>query len=111
LPPVQLARFADAASLRGAYGGERYGRAALARVPPGALVVTSYFETYFTLVALQRTAGERPDVTVVDRNLLSHPYAPAASARLHPGLDLRAELARPDRPVFVELAANLDPDP
>jgi hypothetical protein len=129
LPPAQLVRFADAASLRGARGSEPYGEAALAAVPAGALVVTSYFETYFTLVALQRTAGARPDVTVVDRNLQTHPFAPAAAARLHPGVDLDAALApqgapsmrpasrattdlagRAGRPVFVELAANLAAD-
>jgi hypothetical protein len=112
LAPAQLVRFADAASLRGAYGGERYGRAALEPVPPDAIVITSYYETYFTLVALQRIAGARPDVTVIDRNLLTHPYAPAAAARIHPDVDVAAALAHPGpRPVFVELAANLAPDP
>src|SRR5262249_34544286 len=112
LAPVQVARFADVASLRGAAGGERYAEAALAPAPAGALVVTSYFETTFLLVAAQRVLGERPDVTVIDRNLQTHPFAPAAAARLHPGGDLRAALAgRADRPVLVELAPNLAPDP
>jgi hypothetical protein len=105
-------------SLRGAYAAEGYGRAVLDALPPRTLLLTSYNETTFIVWAL---AGERPDVTVVDRNFLTHPYAAEVVKRRHPDLAglLDAPLrggaptpiaALPERPVAFELAMDLEPD-
>jgi hypothetical protein len=102
---------------RRAYAAEDHGRLLLA-LPPRTLVVTSYFETTFQLLALQHVFGERPDISVIDRGLLTHPFAIDAARRIHPDLDwLLATLAggklpaASDRPIAVELAPNLRPDP
>jgi hypothetical protein len=106
-------------SRRGADAAEAHAHLLLAPLPPRSLAITSYFETSFLLGAAQAVLGERPDVTVVDRNLLSHPHAVAAARRRHPDLAwilgdrlARGKLpARSDRPIAVELAPNLPFDP
>ena len=120
-PAIQLARFGAQSSYRGGEAADRYARAVIA-APPGALVITSYYETHFLAVAAQRIEGERPDVTVVDRNLLTQPYARAAAHRRFPSLAalLDAPLVggQPTplaallhgRPVAMELAPNFAPD-
>jgi len=102
---------------RRAYAAEDHGRLLLA-LPPRTLVVTSYFETTFQLLALQHVFGDRPDIAVIDRGLLTHPFAIDAARRIHPDLDwLLATLAggklpaASDRPIAVELAPNLRADP
>jgi hypothetical protein len=124
LPAVQLARFAGPASFRGGEAADAYARAAVS-APSRAVVVTSYFETHFLAVAAQRLEGERPDVTVIDRNLLTQPYAPAAARRRFPDLARLVDapllggrptpvdaLASLGRPVAMELAVNFaDDDP
>ncbi len=114
LPAVQLVRFAADVSQRGAGAAEAYGRALLEPLPPRTLLVTSYFETTFQLRGLQELLGERPDVAIVDRKLLEHPYAPAAVARRLP--ELASHIARNlqgplSRPVLHELAPDLTGDP
>jgi len=105
-------------TLRGAYAAETYGRAVLEPLPPRALLVTSFNETTFILWSL---AGERPDVTVLDRNFLTHPYAAEVARRRHPELaglidaPLRGGAptpiaALPARPIAFELAMNFDAD-
>ena len=122
VPAAQLWRFGGAVSYRGGEAADSYARAVVA-VPPNALVVTSYYETHFLGVAAQRLEGERPDVTIIDRNLLTHPYAPAAARRRNAELVALidaplvggrrtpvAALAAVGRPVGLELAPNLDAD-
>lgn len=105
-------------ALRGAYAAEGYGRAVLDPLPPRALLLTSFNETTFILWSL---AGERPDVTIVDRNFLTHPYAAEVVKRRHPDLaplvdaPLRGGAptpvgALPARPIAFELAMDLQPD-
>src|SRR5262249_50681472 len=90
-------------------------------LPPRALVVTSYYETTFQLRGAQILERLRPDVYIVDRNLLTHPYS-AVSVRLRlpelaPVLDAglrRLPLPALDalgRPVFLELAPTPAEDP
>lgn len=124
LPAVQLGRFAGPVSFRGGEAADLYARAAVA-APSRAVVITSYFETHFLAVAAQRLEGERPDVTVIDRNLLTQPYAPEAARRRLPDLARLvdapllgglptpvAALAALGRPVAMELAINFaDDDP
>ncbi|HKA90196.1 MAG TPA: DUF2723 domain-containing protein [Haliangiales bacterium] len=105
-------------SLRGAYAAEGYGRAVLDPLPPRTLLLTSFNETTFILWSL---AGERPDVTIVDRNFLTHPFAADVVKRRHPELAalLDAPLrggaptpvaALPARPIAFELAMDFAPD-
>jgi len=120
LPGVQVIRNAGAASYRDGEAADTFARAVVA-APADALVVTSYYETHFLAVAAQRLEGERPDVTVIDRNLLTQPYAPAAARRRHPELAALidaplvgglptpvAALATLRRPVALEPPMNLD---
>jgi hypothetical protein len=123
MPGVQAARFGGAVSLRGAYASESYARAVVDPAPPGSLLVTGYHETQFLLWALRAIEGARPDVTLIDRNYLTHPFAPAQAKRRLPSLaplidaPLRGGLPTPvralrsiagERPVAIELTFNLD---
>jgi Protein of unknown function (DUF2723) len=104
-------------------GAEDWAHAVLDPLPPRTLVVTSYNETTFLAWALLAVEGARPDLTVVDRNLMTHVGMTETTVRRHPELTalLRAplrggfplpiaELDRlvDSRPVAVELAVNLE---
>jgi hypothetical protein len=58
--------------LRDHWAAEETGRQILDQ-PPGALLLTSYFETLFNVWALQETADLRPDLLVLHRNFLATP--------------------------------------
>jgi hypothetical protein len=58
--------------LRGHWAAEETGRAQLA-APPGALLVTSFFETIFDAWALRVTADLRPDLSLLHRHFLGQP--------------------------------------
>jgi hypothetical protein len=104
-------------------GAEEWAHAVLDPLPPRTLLVTSYNETTFLLWGLAAVENLRPDVTVVDRNLLTHEGMAGTWGRREPEL-LRlldaplvgglptpvAELDRlaAARPVAFELAVNLD---
>lgn len=51
------------------------GRALLAEVPPGGVLVSSHFETTFLLWYQRVVEGARPDVVLLPRNFLSQPGA------------------------------------
>lgn len=51
-----------------------HGLAALERLPPGAHLVLSGNDSTFILQYLQAVEGRRPDVTVLPRALLTHPW-------------------------------------
>jgi uncharacterized protein (DUF2062 family) len=115
---LPLWNLAHPVSLRGAYAAEGYARAVLGPLPPRTLLLTSFNETTFLVWALQ---AERPDVTVIDRNFLTHPYAAEVQKRRHPELAplLDAPLRGgeptpvallPPRPVAFELAMDFLPD-
>ncbi len=118
---------ACAASRRSEYAADRWAHELLAPLPPGALLVSTYFETTFQLAALRVVEQARPDIALVDRGTLGHPGFAEASQRRHPELatllagganaplrvgqplpivDLAAVAAQ--RPIFIELAPDLD---
>ncbi len=120
-----FARTAPEASHRGAYAGEAWGRAVLEGLPPGTLLVTGYHETLFQVWALRAVEDSRPDVALLDRNYLTHPFAPAQARRRNPELaalidaPLRGGSPTPvaalagvtrARPVAFELSFNLAGD-
>ena len=98
-------------------------RAELEDLPPRALLVASYYQTEFRTLAMRAVEETRPDVTVLERGLLTLPGAREAALARHP--DLAALLAAPlaadaptplaelarvaaARPVLVELDPDLD---
>ncbi len=105
-----------------AYAADEIARLSIAELPPGSLLLTSYFQTSFRTSALRTVEGARPDVAVIDRSFLSYPghaqaaierypeLAPLIDAGLGPGrpspLDVLSKLAQ-ERAVFVELHSNL----
>jgi hypothetical protein len=110
-------------SLGAAHASDDLSRAEIERLPPRALLVTSYFQTSYRSLALRALEEARPDVTVLHRGMLTLPGAAAAVERRHPELAalVRAPLAagRPTpvrelaavartRPVLVELDPDLD---
>jgi len=104
LPPLQAARFARAASLRGGEASDRYARQLVAPLTPRAVLVTSYFESAFLLWELAVVDGERPDVAHLDRSFLTYPGARATARRRWP--DLAALVDAPlDPAALAALAA------
>jgi hypothetical protein len=94
------------------------------RLPPRALLVTSYFQTSYRALAMRALEGARPDVAVLHRGMLTLPGAREEAARRSPELAalVRAPLAAgwptpvgelgavaATRPVFIELDPDLDP--
>lgn len=98
-------------------------RSELESLPPRALLIASYYQTEFRTLAMRAVEETRPDVTVLDRGLLTLPGAREAALARHPDLarligaplaadaptpigELAREAAR--RPVLVELDPDLD---
>jgi hypothetical protein len=54
------------------WSAEESARQLMRQQPPGALLLTSHFETIFNLWALRVASDLRPDVEVVHRNFLQH---------------------------------------
>ncbi|MCC6746865.1 MAG: DUF2723 domain-containing protein [Deltaproteobacteria bacterium] len=122
LPLYQAWAHLPASDLRQHWAAEETGRALL-EVPPGSLVVTSYFENVFNLWALRATADLRPDVGLLHRSFLGQPgHLELLAAREPELLPLARSWPRPDavraddlaalartRPVLVEHDFNLDP--
>ena len=125
-PVIAAARVATGwpdAALTAAYASDDLARAEIERLPPRALLVTSYFQTGHRALALRAVESTRPDVTVLHRGMLTLPGAAEDAERRHPDLAalVRAPLAagRPtplaelarvaeSRPVLVELDPDLD---
>ncbi|GAB4558304.1 MAG: hypothetical protein Tsb0020_03180 [Haliangiales bacterium] len=123
LTPWQLARVWPEANLADARASDAVGAWQLDSLPPQSLLLSAYYETRFQLWALQTIDGARPDVTILDRSLLTYPGMEAAARRAHPELaalidaPLRAGSPAPvealralaeSRPVRVELHLNLE---
>lgn len=72
LPALQLAVNEPRCSLAQHWAAEETGRAVLEQ-PPGALLITSYFQTVFQVWSLQATADLRPDVEQLHRNFITQP--------------------------------------
>jgi hypothetical protein len=108
------------ADLRRHWAAEETGRE-LSRAPPGAVLLTSYFESVFNLWALRAAADLRPDLVLLHRNFLAtpgyveqlrrraHPLAAAAARWREAGGLTAVDLARLPR-ALVEYDTGLPPD-
>jgi len=111
------------AALASAGASDELARLEVERLPPRALLVTSYFQTAYRSLAVRAVEGARPDVAVLHRGMLTLPGAREAAVRRAPELAalVRAPLAAgwptplrelaavaASRPVFVELDPDLD---
>jgi len=91
----------------GDYQARELGMTAFQGLPPGALLVVSGNDTTFVTQYLQEVEHVRPDVMVLPRSLLTHPWFRARTGRgdawLHRALGPAGDFAREvDRPVRVE---------
>ena len=107
------------ASLAHAHASDELARLEIERLPPRALLVTSYFQTSYRSLAVRAVEGARPDVAVLHRGMLTLPGAREDAVRRHPELAavIRAPLAAGVATPVSELAAlarpvafELDPD-
>jgi hypothetical protein len=89
--PLQLAVSSHSASLRGAEAPAYVVDSMLERLPPRALLVTSYYETLFQLWAARAVDHARPDVVHLDRSLLTYPGAREEACARHPELKALVE--------------------
>ena len=74
-----------------------YGRSMLAAAPPGALILTRGDLTTNTIHYLRHAEGVRPDVRIVDQEILSLPWGPPRYARLLPDVRFPAAVYDPRR--------------
>jgi hypothetical protein len=81
-----LAAHARLASQRGNRFAENLGRAILSSLPPRAVLFTKGDVERHALEYLTRVEGLRPDVAVVDQELLSYDWSVRRIRRLHPEL-------------------------
>jgi hypothetical protein len=81
-----LATHARLASQRGNRFAENLGRAVLASLPPRAVLFTRGDLQRHALEALTRVEGLRPDVAVVDQELLAYDWSVRQLRRREPGL-------------------------
>lgn len=95
----------------------------LESLPQDSMVMLAYFQTSFRLASLVLAEGLRPDVSFLDRSLLTYPGAAENAKKRSPDLvdlidaPLRAGFPTPtgklveiaqNRPVFFELHPNLE---
>ena len=76
---------------------DAYGRSVLAAAPPGALILTRGDLTTNTIHYLRYAEGVRPDVRIVDQEILSLPWGPPRYARLLPDVRFPAAVYDPRR--------------
>ena len=124
-PASRVVQNAGDASLHEAHAAQKWGETLLAESPPGALLVTTHFETIFLLWYLQHVEGARPDIDVLDRGQLSYPGnaevtrermphlaalvdAPLSTSAVTPVDELIAIAAA--RPVRIEPHFTLEPE-
>jgi hypothetical protein len=122
LIPAQLVAHAGRSSLCGAYASDEVARWELLGLPPRAVLLVSYFETSYRIMALRATEQARPDVAILDLGFLTYPGMAGESALRHPELapviDAPLRLGAPlplaelgalaPRPVQVQLQPELD---
>ncbi|MCA9668528.1 MAG: DUF2723 domain-containing protein [Myxococcales bacterium] len=91
VPARQLWAALPRADLRAHWAAEETARATLDQ-PPGALLLTSFFETIFNVWALRESADARPDLAVVHRNFRQQPGYVERESQRQP--ELARQLAR-----------------
>lgn len=116
----QVSQNLPRADFRARWAAEETGRQ-LSDAPPGALLLTSYFESLFNHWALAAAADLRPDLVWLHRNFLATPgYVEQLEARGHPLARLAAGWRAAGRippgdlerlgTVLVELDTNVSPE-
>ena len=73
MPLAQYYANRERCSLNQHWAADQTALALLSRQPPGALLISSYFQTGFSASALQATMDLRPDVDLLHRNYLHQP--------------------------------------
>lgn len=91
LPLLLLALNFDAINLRDEVGPRPRAIQLLQVMPQGAILLSPGDETIFTLWALQQGEGVRPDLILVDSNLLAFAWYRQHLAQLYPQLTALAE--------------------
>ena len=76
---------------------DAYGRAVLAAAPPGALILSRGDLTTNVIHYLRYAEGVRPDVRIIDQEILSLPWGPSRYARLLPDVRFPAAVYDPRR--------------
>ncbi len=104
LPLIELLIGWPAADLHADRAAVNFGQAIMAQAPAQAILVTSEDAHTFTVWYFHYVRGERPDVTIIDRDMLGMPWYRLTIAResgwAHPASpDLLSELASLGRPV------------
>ncbi len=89
LPALALVLNVAGADLHADYAARDYAQAVWAAVEPQAIIVTGADEHTFALWYAQLVAGQRPDVVIVDRDLLAYDWHRAGLARRYPDLNVR----------------------
>jgi hypothetical protein len=80
LPLAELAMGWPAADIHSDQVAARFGQEMLRQAPGGAILLTEQDAHTFTLWYFRYTRGQRPDVTVVDRDMLAMPWYRATIA-------------------------------
>jgi hypothetical protein len=86
----------------------RYGRALLEPLPPGTLLLTRGDLVTNVARYLQTCDGLRPDVVILDQELLTKPWYVARAARAHPALRFPGAVYDPARDDGFSMRAFLD---
>ncbi len=89
LPALALALNWAGADLRADHEAHDYAQTVLTAVEPRAIVLTGADEHTFALWYARYVTGQRPDVVVVDRDLLIYDWYRAGLARRYPDLNVR----------------------
>lgn len=103
LPLLQLVLFWSSVDVRDDRSALRWAEAVLAAAPPRAVLLTGRDAHTFTLWYVRDVLGVRPDVRIVDRDLLAHPpYRRFLGIEWgeEPPAGLEAILRDPTRPVI-----------
>jgi hypothetical protein len=87
---------------------ESYGRSILAAAPPGALILSRGDLITNVLLYLRFAEGLRPDVRIVDQEILSLGWGPSRYARLMPEVRFPAAVYDPHRADGFSMAQFLD---
>lgn len=107
-PVLSLATAAGRVDLRQAYGAEVTAHLLLDSLPPGGLLLTSYYQTGFGVWAARLLDGARPDVDHVHRSYLSQPGYVANLLRRNPRLGrLLSGLNRPSGLDYARLRGEV----
>jgi hypothetical protein len=87
---------------------DTYGRSVLAAAPPGALILSRGDLTTNVIHELRYAEGVRPDVRIIDQEMLSLPWGPSRYARLLPDVRIPGTVYDPRRPDGFSMKQLID---